>query len=555
MSANILERVWDGAGETWSWLRGVILGEWEDNRSISQIVTDALAGFVPGLGSVITLRDLIAVVVRLARHPEKRDHIDEWILLVAMLLPLIITVAGVAAAGIGALVGAEIGGFMRAAALFVVKKGGVAFKAMVEFFQAHGYGHVVQALKQVKFAQYRSALVKGLGEQLDKLIDLIRSFEGKLRGLHAESLPRWLPGRQSVLNGIANCQRLVVQLNELRRIALQMIPRALIEMDQRLGALLAGDVKAATQVTHSVATGRQAPAVARSSPDAHTPGVGRNSGPPEPGNTRRVRERRLAQFYVRKNGQEFRFVNGKGVPVGATPFHEGRTVVQHPKLEEEAWKEKSGAVREGYPDLTAPDYRGNATTKYDTFSSLQKADLAPGDKLVRIVPHDGAPYTDTGGFWTRSLPADGREFREATAVKEDWNKDGSYVEMTVPPKGAPVWKELGQDPSNPSLKGWEGATSAQRYEYIDPATGRKVPDDFYLKGGEPQVYMDPEKMAILKKHGYVTERKPTNFKDYDPNVVNTDGTKGNIVPSGDIVFENIPLDQAAIRAAKQGGAK
>ena len=160
MSTSVLERVWEGTGETWNWLRGVVLGEWEDHRSISQIVTDALAGFVPGLGSIITLRDLIAVIVRLARHPEKREQIDEWILLIAMLLPLIVTLTGVAAAGIGALVGAEVGGFMRAAALFVVKKGGVAFKATVEFFQAHGYGHVVQALKEVKFAQYKGVLVK-----------------------------------------------------------------------------------------------------------------------------------------------------------------------------------------------------------------------------------------------------------------------------------------------------------------------------------------------------------------------------------------------------------
>ncbi len=33
-------------------------------------VTDALAGFVPGLGNIITLRDLIAVITRLAKHPE-----------------------------------------------------------------------------------------------------------------------------------------------------------------------------------------------------------------------------------------------------------------------------------------------------------------------------------------------------------------------------------------------------------------------------------------------------------------------------------------------------
>ena len=550
MSSRVLDNVWDGAGDTWHWLRGVVMGEWEDNRSTSQIVTDALAGFVPGLGSIITLRDLLAVITRLAKHPEKRAHVDEWILLVAMLLPLIITVAGAAAGGIGALVGAEIGGFLRATALFVVKKGGVAFKALVEFFQAHGYGDVVKALRQVKFAQYRAALVKGLGEQLDKLIGLVKGFEAKLRALHPQSLPQWLPGRQSVINGIAHCQSFVVQLEALRKAAVEMLPKALIEMDARLGALLAGDVKAATQVTHSVATGRAAPAVPRATPDAHRPGHGRNDNP-EPGNTRRVRERRLVQFHVPKNRQEFRFVNSKGVPVGAKPYHEGTTVVENPKLQQQAWRSQRDAVRDGYPDLAAADRRGVAKTDYNTFSELNKADLKPGDKIVRVVLHDGEPWKDTGAYWARELPEDGRQFRAGTAVKEDWNKDGSYVEMTVPPKGHPVWNELGQDPNSPVLKGWEGTTSAQRYEYVDPTTGKTVKDDFYLAGGDKQVYMDTEQMAILKKHGFVSERKPTNFKDYDANVVNTDGSKGNIVSRGDILFENVPAYQAILRANTQ----
>lgn len=263
MSASILDRVWNGAGDTWQWLRGVVLGEWENNRSTSQIVTDALAGFVPGLGSVITLRDLLAVIVRLARHPEKREEIEEWILLVAMLLPLVITIIGAAVAGVGALVGAELGGFLRATALFLVKNGGVAFKAMVEFFQAHGYGNAVVALRQVRFASYRDAVVQGLNQQLDKLVELVTSFRARLQALHPDSLPAWLPGRAAAVRAIGQCTRLLEQLDALRQLARRMVPQALVEMDRRLGALLAGDLKAATQITHSVATGREAPAVGR----------------------------------------------------------------------------------------------------------------------------------------------------------------------------------------------------------------------------------------------------------------------------------------------------
>lgn len=552
MSAGVLDRVWDGAGETWHWLRGVVMGEWQDNRSISQVVTDALTGFVPGLGSVITLRDLLAVIVRLAKHPEKREQIEEWILLIAMLLPLVMTLVGLAAAGVGALVGAELGGFLRAMALFVVKKGGVALKAIVEFFQAHGYGHVVKAMREVKFTAYKDGLIKGLNQQLDNLVKLVKDFETKLKSLGAESLPKWIPGRASVISGIEHCKDFVQQLEALRKAAVDMIPKALIEMDQRLGALLAGDIKAATQTTHAVATGHAAPAVTHAKPEPSTPGHGRNENP-EPGNTRRVRERRLAQFHMRKTKQEYRFVNDKGIPVGAKPYHEGKTVVENPQLQEQAWREQSAATKEGYPDLTAADHRGRPKTDYDTFADLAKVDLKPGDKIVRVVPHDGPAWKDTGAFWTRELPEDGRQFRAGTAVKEDWNKDGSYVELTVPPKGHPVWKELGQDPSNPALKGWEGRTSAQRYEYVDPKTQTKVTEGLYLPGGDKQLYLNPEQLELLKKNGFISERKPTNFKDYDANVINTDGTKGNIVARGDVIFENVPLDQAVLRASAQAG--
>lgn len=552
MSDTVLARVWDGAGETWEWLRGVILGEWQDDRSLSQIVTDALAGFVPGLGSIITLRDLLAVIVRLAKHPEKRAHVEEWILLIAMLLPLIMTVVGVAAAGVGALVGAELGGFLRAVALFVVKKGGVGLKALVEFFQAHGYGHVVNALKEVKFARYKDDLLKGLNQQIDKLLKLVREFEAKLRALHLESLPAWVPGRAGLIKALEHCQQFIKELEALRKVAVEMIPKALIEMDQRLAALLAGDIKAATQVSHTVVTGKAAPAVGRAVADPKTPGMGHSPTPPDPGNTRRVPERRLAPFYVAKHQQEFQYVNSKGIPVGAKPYHEGKTVVENPQLRSDDWRDYKGAVKEGYPDLTAPDYKGRSTTKYDTFADLNKADLKPGDKIVRIVAHDADAYSDYGEFWTRSLPESGRDMRAGTAVKEAWNKNGSYVEMTVPPKGHPVWSELGQDPSNPVLKGWEGKASSQRYEYVDPKTGKVVKDDFYLPGGDNQLLMDGKQLAILKKHGFISDRKPTNFKDYDPDVVNIDGSKGNIVPSGDITFENLPEDRAVIRANAKG---
>ncbi|NMG77715.1 hypothetical protein [Aromatoleum diolicum] len=317
---EILDRTWSGMGEAWEWLRGVILGEWEDGRSTSQVVTDALAGLVPGVGSIITLRDLVAVIVRLVKHPEKRDDVDEWILLIAMLLPLIITLIGAAAVGVGALIGAELGGFLRAVALMLVKKGGVGLKAIIEFLQAHGYGNAAKALGEVRFSRYRQAVVDGLNGQIDKLAHLVRTFQARLRTLSPDSLPRWLPGRDRMMRAIDHCTVFVQQLDALRVAARKMIPLALIEMDNRLAALMAGNLRAATQTTHTIATGLPAPVVyTLESHTAHVHGgtMLRNTTPPEPHNTRRLPERHIIALAGKR---EYKFVDMDGRPVGAKPY-------------------------------------------------------------------------------------------------------------------------------------------------------------------------------------------------------------------------------------------
>ena len=549
MSGTILDSVWDGAGDTWHWLRGVILGEWEDNRSVSQIVTDALAGFVPGVGSIITLRDLLAIIVRLARHPDKRDDVNEWILLIAMLLPLIITLLGAAVAGVGALVGAELGGFLRAVALFVVKKGGVALKALVEFFQAHGYGDVVKALNQVKFAQYQGALIKGMNEQLDKLVALVQGFRAKLQALSPQSLPGWLPGREAAISAIHKSGQLIEQLSALRTKAREMIPKALIEMDQRLGALLAGDVKAATQVTHTVSTGTVAPEVAKLK---HEPGkhAAHNPEPPEPGNTRRVAERRVVALAGKR---EYGIVDKSGRPVGAKPYKPGVTKVGHPPQDRKGWAMQRHRVKEGWPDLANEYKPGKRATDYDTFSSLRPGSLPAGSNttLKRVVTHDKGVEMDRGAFWNRELPIDGEDLRAGSAVKEGWNKDGQFVELRVPPKGDPVWRELhalqekaagGPVPYKEELKFWEGPAASQVYK--KEVDGRWVDDDWYLGGGKPQQFFDREQMKLLQERGFITERKATGFSDFDPEV-------GNIVPKDGPFFEVVPLDEAVPPPAKK----
>lgn len=544
MSDSYVDRVYDGATESLQWLRGVIFGEWEDNRSLSQIVTDALAGFVPGLGSIITLRDLLAVIFRLAKYPEKREHVEEWILLIAMLLPLVVTVLGAVVAGVGALVGAEVGGFLRALTLFLVKKGGVAFKAMIEFFQAHGYGNVIAALKQVKFARYREALAKEFDRQIDKLVDLLKKLEKKLEQVHADHLPSWMPGVHTLRAAPGRIRGWIHALTELKDKAVSMIPKALIELDNRLAALLAGNLKAATQVAHAVATGQAAPEVARLEKAAKEGELARNAHPPEPGNTRRIAERRSIALAGKR---EYEMVGKDARPVGAKPYEHGVTKMENPAVAERQWGRLKNKVKEGYPDLNFEYAPTQFSKDYANFSrSLRTIDVPAGSKIKfkRVVSHD-KPSMDTGPYYNRELPVDGEDLRAGSAVKEGWNKNGEYIQLSTPPKGDPVWKELhalreqaagGPVPYSESLKGWEGPAASQRY-VVDEGLPTQHYDSSYLVGGKEQQFFDRKEIALLKERGFVSERKPTNFPDFDKEL-------GNIVPKDGPALHVIPAHEA-----------
>lgn len=543
---ELVDRVWHGGGDAWTWVRGVIVGEWDDQRSLGQIVADAVAGFVPGLGSVITLRDLLAVLFRLARHPERRAQVDEWILLIAMLLPLAVTVLGTAVAGVGALVGAEIGGFLRALALMLVAKGGVALRSLVEFFQHHGYGDVVAVLRTIRFAEYRDAVTRALAQQIGRLERLIVSMRTRIEALAPESLPDWLPGRDAAVAAIRNCERGLAALDDLRTAAVDMIPKALIEMDQRLAALLAGDVRTATRVTHQIAIGTKAPVASRAqsySATSHAPANAHTTGDPEPGNTRRIPERRLISL---SGVREYSVVDPAGRPVGAVPYKEGDRLA-YPPLKLSDWDANSAMVDQGFPDLAArnPSQLSTRNSDYAAFSRLRPSVLPAGSKetIQRLVSHDDLEQ-DVGAYCVRVLPPNGESMRADLALKEVWNRNGEFVEIEVPPQGHFVWREIhalqvqaaGHDvPYSEALKVWEGPAASQPY-FVISGDGGRVADHWMLPGGGNQIFLDRSQVALLKRRGFMSGRRATGYKDFD-------GAIGTIVPGVGPAFEVVALSE------------
>lgn len=90
---NLADAVKNGAGwvaeqtggsVTWIW--GTLKGNWEPNRSDSQIIADAALGFVPFVGQILDVRDLIACVYALKNEKNADGQIYKWIDLVLAVL-------------------------------------------------------------------------------------------------------------------------------------------------------------------------------------------------------------------------------------------------------------------------------------------------------------------------------------------------------------------------------------------------------------------------------------------------------------------------------------
>jgi hypothetical protein len=121
--------------------------------------------------------------------------------------------------------------------------------------------------------------------------------------------------------------------------------------------------------------------------------------------------------------------------------------------------------------------------KAQTFTgSAQLVKLKPGDKLYRIANDPATdPYGRTGGYWTRTPPAELGEVVGGTAVMPEWNNYQQVYEFTVPDPG----------PDVPDYHAWEGPAAAQ------PVSGyykEKENNGHSLAGGDNQLFL-PNKLA------------------------------------------------------------
>jgi hypothetical protein len=380
--------------EVGDWIWGTIQGAFNEKATLSQIIVDAVIGMIPLVGDVTAVRDLIAVIIGLATDPRKREEKMQWILLVILLVALVPVIGGVCK-GVGRLVVKAMGevahlaaGAERAARL------AEAAKDIVAFLNRVGIGNAEKFLLKLKFAEHQEALLRKLNELLGLLSEVLERIKAKITW--------WMP--DSFFNAI---ERLQAGANWLKQAAPQRLKDAIKEIDEFL---------------------------------------------------------REIQQYVRSGGETTSKATAHAAEAGAKEVHrtdelillEGKAAKRTAKG---GWAQNSPKAQNadavykhepGFPDLRAnPKLTGGKATYPDiaTYSGqIVNRELRPGECIFRVFGPEGtthgfkAPRSYASGrpggnsFWgLNEVPVNAKDWRQGSAVLDEWNHDGFIVIGTVLP--------------------------------------------------------------------------------------------------------------------------
>lgn len=171
--------------EVGDWICGVVMGEFNEDPKVSQIITDMAISFAPGIGELCDIRDIIAVLLRWYNDPRKMQDPLEWV-----------TFAG-CAIGLVPLVG----GPLKTTARFIAHYGDDVVQMAAELIallNRIGVGNAEKWLRETRFVDYHQQLLEKLTEFLNSFIDILRSCQKSLFSLvvglreHLKDLADWL---------------------------------------------------------------------------------------------------------------------------------------------------------------------------------------------------------------------------------------------------------------------------------------------------------------------------------------------------------------------------
>ncbi len=180
---------------------------------------------------------MTAVLIRLAKHPERRDDLEELGLVIASAVPLVLPILAAAAGSVGTLAGTVVGGIagseagavVKASCLLLLKEGGKMLEPLVKFLRRFIKGDILAVLRGLKFVHYGEALVHYAREFLGKLLQIVRGVIAKAKSVS------WIARVGHFIERLEQIER---DFYGVQNLVAVRIPKALAMLDSRLAKAL-----------------------------------------------------------------------------------------------------------------------------------------------------------------------------------------------------------------------------------------------------------------------------------------------------------------------------
>jgi hypothetical protein len=363
----------------WTW--GTVQGSFAEKSSWSQIIVDAAIGMIPVAGDVTAVRDLLATTIGLIDDPKKRESVWSWILLVVLLLALIPVFGGVAK-GAGRISIKIFEDTSKLAGPERVKALTEGAQELTKFLNRIGSGSAERWFKNFRPSSYQTEIMAKFNDFTNMFYRVLGQIEKKAGSLMPANLGRCI----NVLRKGAL---------KLQEKGAEMIPKAIKEFDQQLRELQAyihsGGETTSRVALHELATGERA--------------------------VTRADEAKLVED-------------------GVAPMRSARGGWKQNAADPKDPKSWGGYKPEpGYPDLTKQVDSGKLTQIAAYSGKIVNRELQEGEEIYRLFGKSGSTHgvnvseTSASGAWWAlgKMPSSAKEWREKSAVLDEWNRDGFIV--------------------------------------------------------------------------------------------------------------------------------
>ncbi|MES3021333.1 MAG: hypothetical protein V4857_07080 [Pseudomonadota bacterium] len=484
------------------WIWGTAQGAFNEKQTLSQIITDAVIGMIPVVGDITAARDLIAVSVGLAMHPEKREHKMEWVLLVILFFALIPVIGGVIK-GVGR-IALRVTADVTEDSVQIAKVG----RDVIAFLNRMGHKNAEAWLRALDVMKYQPEILKKFHDYCETIILAIAAFLERYSSLIPQSM---IDRLKQLSEGVKNIK---IRGNK-------MIPEALKDLYAKLD-----------HIKKTIHAGGVPPPTIRASLVAQT---GQKA-------LSYVEEARLLRS------------NSKKAAVRAGKYAQNIAAVGRPGDIAKVYKYEAG-----FPNLFARTIDDPITgIKYYPYiaaaSGPIKNEMIHGETLFRAFGAEGVTHGVTvgksnpiGPFWGRSAPPKtSKEFRGPSAVLDEWNRTGWLSVMHVPPHvklpacTSTVSEQFSKEIPGQFLPG--GGQQVLTEKFFDDQV-IKTTERLYAQGGGK---------ATLS-NGVVVEVRPSGWTDANGIL----GYGETVIPKAGVI-ERLGLAEIETKGARQvvqAGAK